>query len=122
VGKVKEIALKDNQVHVTARLDQPLQLHEGYRIEIKSGGLIGGNVVNIFEGDPTAPALPADTLLRGTGALDLMSTAAETVREIQDTLNDGALEDIQVTLAQVRKIATRLGEGEGTLGRLLVDG
>ena len=121
VGKIQEIGLQDHQVRVKARLDQPLVLHEGYRIQIQGGSLIGGNVLNIYEGDPAAPRLPPDAQLRGTETPDLMSTAAKTVQRIQQTLSDDALEDIQVTLAQIRKVVTRLGEGEGTLGRLMTD-
>ena len=53
---------------------------------------------------------------------DLMDAATRTIEDIRKALNEGILEDFKATMSEVRKIATKLGEGEGTLGKLINDG
>jgi phospholipid/cholesterol/gamma-HCH transport system substrate-binding protein len=121
VGKVKRISLQEDGVHVVARLEVPLQLREDYRIFVRAGSVLGGSFLFIEEGTPTAPPVPGDTLLRGSASAALMDTATQTVQDIQKALNDGILADLKASMAQIRKIATSLGEGEGALGSLLGD-
>ena len=122
VGKVKQIALKTDGVHVMALLTMPVHLREDYRIEVLPTSVLGGRYLNIHEG--TYESEPMDTLppvLRGSPSTDLIDAATRTVEDIRQALNGGILEDFKATMGQVRKIATRLGEGEGTLGRLIAD-
>ena len=123
VGKVKQIGLKRDGVHVLALLKTPVHLREDYRIEVLPTSVLGGRYLNIHEG--TYDAEPMDSppkLLQGSPSTDLISAATRTVEDVRKALNDGILEDFKVTMSQVRKIATRLGEGEGTLGKLMNDG
>ena len=122
VGKVKQIGLKQDGVHVLALLKTPVHLREDYRIEVLPTSVLGGRYLNIHEG--TYDAEPMDSppkLLQGSPSTDLISAATKTVEDIRAALNDGILEDFKVTMAQVRKIAVKLGEGEGTLGKLIND-
>ena len=122
VGKVKQIGLKQDGVHVLALLKTPVHLREDYRIEVLPTSVLGGRYLNIHEG--TYDAEPMDSppkLLQGSPSTDLISAATRTVEDVRKALNDGILEDFKVTMSQVRKIATRLGEGEGTLGKLIND-
>ena len=122
VGKVKQIGLKRDGVHVLALLKTPVHLREDYRIEVLPTSVLGGRYLNIHEG--TYDAEPMDSppkLLQGSPSTDLISAATRTVEDVRKALNDGILEDFKVTMSQVRKIATRLGEGEGTLGKLIND-
>jgi phospholipid/cholesterol/gamma-HCH transport system substrate-binding protein len=121
IGKVKFIVLKEDGVHVSARLDVPLTLREDYQIRLMSGSVLGGGIVNIQEGSPEAPAISLDGLLHGTASAELMDTATKTVLDIQKTLNDGVLADLKASMAQIRKITTSIGEGNGALNRLLED-
>ena len=122
VGKVKQIELKKDGVHVLALLKTPVHLREDYRIEVLPTSVLGGRYLSIDEGTyASEPMQPAPKLLKGSPSTDLISAATKTVEDIRKALNDGILEDFKVTMTQVRKIATKLGEGEGTLGKLIND-
>ncbi|MDD2239524.1 MAG: MlaD family protein [Kiritimatiellae bacterium] len=122
VGKVKQIDLKRDGVHVMALLTTGLHLREDYIIEVQPTSVLGGRYLNIHEGNPDLPPLhPQPQVLTGTASADLIDSATQTIEDIRLALNDGILEDAKATMTHLRKIATRLGEGEGTLGQLLVD-
>ena len=122
VGKVKQIELKKDGVHVLALLKTPVHLRNDYKIEVLPTSVLGGRYLNIDEGAyASEPMHPAPKLLKGSPSTDLISAATKTVEDIRKALHDGILEDFKVTMAQVRKIATKLGEGEGTLGKLIND-
>jgi phospholipid/cholesterol/gamma-HCH transport system substrate-binding protein len=121
VGKVKKIALEPDGVHIFARLDVPVHLREDYKIIVKSGSVLGGNFLSIQEGSPEMSEIPLDGLLRGSPSAELLDTATKTVQDIQKALNEGILADIKASMAEIRKITTSLGEGEGALGILLGD-
>ena len=121
IGKVKRIFLADEGVHVVARIDVPLKLREDYRIEIRRGSVLGGSFLCIDEGSPSAKRLSSDGVLRGAPASDMMEAAAQTLRDVQQALNDGILEDVKTSMANIRKATGQLGDGGGTIGRLLED-
>jgi phospholipid/cholesterol/gamma-HCH transport system substrate-binding protein len=121
VGKVKEIRLKRSGVHVHALLDMPIHLREDYRVEVMPTSVLGGRYLNIHEGTLDKDPIPTPKLLAGSPSDDLIDAATQTVVEIREALNGGILEDLQASMAQIRSIATRLGEGEGLIGRLLTD-
>jgi phospholipid/cholesterol/gamma-HCH transport system substrate-binding protein len=121
VGKVKEIELKQRGVHVHALLDMPIHLREDYRIEVMPTSVLGGRFLNINEGTLDQDPIPIPKLLVGSPSEDLIDAATQAVVSIRDALNDGILEDLKAAMAQVRQIATKLGEGEGTLGKLIHD-
>ena len=121
IGKVKGIWLEPDGVHVRARLDVPVELHEGYRIEVATGSVLGGRFLSVHLGDASAPRLSLAAPLQGSASAELMDTATKTVQDIQAALNDGVLADLKAAMAQIRKIAESLGEGHGTLSRLLND-
>ena len=102
VGKVKDIALQPDGVHVFARLDVPIVLRADYRIEVLSGSVLGGRFLGIREGSPEAPEIPLDGLLKGSTTAELLDTATHTVQDIQNALNDGILEDLKASMAQIR--------------------
>ena len=122
VGKVKQIELKNDGVHVLALLKTPVHLRNDYKIEVLPTSVLGGRYLNVHEGTyASEPMHPAPKLLKGNPSTDLISAATKTVEDIRQALNDGILEDFKATMAQARKIATKLGEGEGTLGKLIND-
>ena len=122
VGKVKQIGLQKDGVHVLALLKTPVHLRADYKIEVLPTSMLGGRYLSIHEGTFTAePMQPAPKLLLGSPSVDLLDAATRTVEDIRAALNDGILADLQASMAEIRKIATKLGEGEGTLGKLLND-
>jgi phospholipid/cholesterol/gamma-HCH transport system substrate-binding protein len=121
VGKVKTITLAPDGVHVGVRLDIPITLRDDYLIEVLSGSVLGGRYLSVFEGTADAPEISLDDPLKGSPSAELMDTATQAVEEIRDALQDGILEDLKASMAQIRKITTDLGEGGGTINRLLED-
>jgi len=66
--------------------------------------------------------LPLDTILRGTTPVDFIEELSETVQGIRSSLIDGGvLDNIQLTMSELRSAAEGLNSGKGTLGKLLKD-
>ena len=121
VGKVKLIELRKTGVHVHAVLDRPIHLREDYRIEVVPTSVLGGRMMNINEGSLDGDLIECPQLLIGSHSEDLMDVATKTVVDIREALNDGILADLKEAMAQIRVIATRLGAGEGLIGKLLTE-
>ena len=122
VGKVKQVLLKPDGVHVYARLDTDLDLREDYRITVMSGSVLGGHLLAVFEGSAEAAPLPLTGLLKGSASSELLDTATKTILDIQRALNDGILADLKASMAQIRTITASLGAEDGNLRRLMADG
>jgi phospholipid/cholesterol/gamma-HCH transport system substrate-binding protein len=121
VGKVKAIVLEEDGVHVEALLSMPIHLREDYRIEVMPTSVLGGRFLNIDEGSYDADCIENIGILKGSPSADLIDSATQAVVEIREALNGGILADLGGTMAQIRKVATRLADGEGLPGRLLTD-
>lgn len=122
IGKVKQMALEADGVHVMVMLDAPLQLREDYRVEVLSSSVLGGRYLNISQGSSAAPAIETPSPLQGSESSDLIDSATRAVEDIRVALNDGVLDDLKATMHNIRSITDRLGTGEGTLARLLNEG
>lgn len=121
VGKVDQILLEKDGVHVLALLGVPVELQADYQIEVMPTSVLGGRYLKIDEGTAAAGPVSAGGILRGTPSTGLIDAATQAITEIRDALHDGFLDDLKASMAQIRKISTGLGKGEGTLGRLLND-
>lgn len=120
VGKVKELKLADNGVHVIAKLDRKLKIHEGYKMSIVSTSVLGGRYLEITDGPLDRPELPEGTGFQGTQPIDLMADAAIVISEIKQGLTTGGVvSNVQSIAQQLNEIATRVNAGKGTLGKLL---
>ncbi|MDR0993185.1 MAG: MlaD family protein [Verrucomicrobiota bacterium] len=122
VGKVKQLLLREDGVHVMAMLDVPVYLREDYRMEVRASSVLGGRYLSIHEGTPSSQMLePPPPVLQGSPSADLIDSATKAVEDIRTALNDGIIEDFKATMANIRGITDRLGSGEGTLARLIND-
>lgn len=122
IGRVKELKVEGDGVHVQATLEQEPQLREGYKIEILSSSVLGGQYLSIYEGPPGGPSIALDTLLRGTAPIDLLDEATMTIKALRDSLEEGEiLANLQNIMAQFSKVSDDLAEGRGTLGKLIKD-
>jgi phospholipid/cholesterol/gamma-HCH transport system substrate-binding protein len=122
VGKVKSLAVQTNGVFVVANLEIPVSLHEDYKVEILPSSVLGGRYLSLYEGSEASPSIPSDTVLKGLQPIDLIDEASEAVLMIRRTLDEGkVLENLEVTMQQIREVSTRLNSGEGTLGKLMTD-
>ncbi len=126
VGTVTRVEFAEDGVHVDAKLDKPLTIHEGYRISVVATSILGGRQVVIEAGDQDAPAVPSDEPLVGEMPSDLMSEATAVVARIKEALDDATVQSFKNVVtnldsfsADLRSIGGRLERGEGTLGKLL---
>ncbi len=101
VGKVKELLLRDDGVHIRAELERPLALRSDYRIEIIATSVLGGRYLQIDQGQ-TGEALPPGTVVRGAKPNDLIAIASAVV-------------------ADLKAITEKINSGQGTLGKLVND-
>lgn len=122
IGKIKALHISPEGVHALASLKQPVTLREDYKIEILPSSVLGGRYLSVYEGSDDRPPLPEGAVIRGEAPVDLIDEATRTVQVIKRSLEQGKiLENISAAVEDVRELTTRLGRGEGTLGKLLTD-
>ncbi|MBN2302709.1 MAG: MCE family protein [Lentisphaerae bacterium] len=118
VGKVKELVLASDGVHVNVVLDQKLCMRENYEIVIVSTSVLGGRHLSIDEG--TGDVLEGVNRFEGKSPKDFMSDLAELIGTAKDGFADGGIIDnLKSGAKQLDEIITRVNSGQGTLGRLL---
>ncbi len=66
VGKVEDIELINGRAMLTLSLDPSVELHQGSSVRVSSLGMLGDKFVEITPGDPSAPLLSPDAVLRGS--------------------------------------------------------
>jgi phospholipid/cholesterol/gamma-HCH transport system substrate-binding protein len=119
VGKVRELTLAKDGVHVAATLDEPIRPRAGYRIAVVTTSILGGRHMEIDEG-PAGEPLPSDTVFHGEPPANLMGDAAEVMSAVRRALIQGGMvSNLQEAASQIRQITERANSGQGTLGRLL---
>jgi phospholipid/cholesterol/gamma-HCH transport system substrate-binding protein len=122
IGKIKRMRLQADGVHVIVTLEQEVQLREDYRIEILPSSVLGGRYLNLYEGSDNRPLVAQGVTIRGITPVDLIDEATKTTQSIKSALEEGGiLENLKVTMAQLKDVTTKLNQGDGTLGRLLTE-
>jgi len=122
VGKVKEMTLEEDGVHVFLSLDKPLHMKPDYRISVAATSVLGGRHLVIDEGSEGLPELPSGRVFRGEPPYDLMADTAELINAIKEQfLEGGIVDNLRETTVHLRDVAVRISEGQGSLGRLLSD-
>ncbi len=119
VGAVSDVFYDKDGVHVKAKLEAPVEFHEGYEITVVATSILGGRQLMLREGDPSAPVVPEGTVLKGLRPSDLMEDAAAAVAKVREFLDTDALDNLRAFSENLKNIGARLDAGEGTLGRLL---
>ena len=102
VGRVKQIGLEEGMVHVYASLDVPMHFRKGYKVEVVDSSMLGGKFLKIYAGPANAPELPENTVLKGVPPTDMVA-------------------DLAATASSIKKIVEEVGQGKGTLGKLVTD-
>ena len=122
VGKIKTLQIKPDGVHVSVNLDQPVELHDDYAIEILPSSVLGGRYLNIYEGSHGAPMIPKGAVVKGLTPVDLIDEATKTTQMIKKALEEGKIiENLKSTMAQLNDVTAKLSKGEGTIGKLMAD-
>ncbi len=135
IGRVKQIELDKEQVHVYTSLNMPLHMRRGYRVEVVDASMLGGKFLKVYEGPDGAPELGENVTLLGMPPIDLIGELASTVSSVKKMINDvsegkGSLgklmkdetlyDNLSLLSSDAAKIAARLENGEGSLGKLLI--
>ncbi len=125
VGKVRGLELDSHEgclgVCVTLRLDTPLQIREGYAFRIVTTSLLGGQQLQIHEGDPGGAVLEKERYL-GSPPHDLIADASEIVAAARREIVEGdVFGRVRSVVEQVEEMVSRVNAGQGMLGRLLSD-
>jgi phospholipid/cholesterol/gamma-HCH transport system substrate-binding protein len=122
VGKIKTLQIKPDGVHISVNLEQPVELHEDYVIEILPSSVLGGRYLNIYEGSHSTPEIAKGTVVKGLTPIDLIDEATKTTQLIKEALVEGGIiENLKMTMAQLNDVTAKLSKGEGTIGKLLMD-
>ena len=122
VGVVKELEVLNHGVLLQFSTEQPVRLHEDYRVSIQSSSALGGKYLNVHEGTVNKPYIRSGATLTGDDPMVLMDDAAALLHELRITLKEGSvLENLRVTMKNVAEVTDRLNNGEGTVAKLIND-
>ena len=120
VGKVADLRLADDGVHVIGSLDSEVKVHAGYKMTIVQTSVLGGRQLNIDGGPGDGVPLDPETSFLGTTPHDLIADAGEVMSSLRTSLVDGrAIDKISLAADNLYQISERLNTGQGTLGKLL---
>ena len=120
VGKITDLGLMNDGVHVMATLDEDIELREGYQIRVVTTSMLGGQHLEVREGPLDATPMPRTIVYTGAESPDLMADAAEEINALKvGVVEGGVIENLRETSTQFRQVAERINAGEGSLGRLL---
>ncbi|MEI7946058.1 MAG: MlaD family protein [bacterium] len=121
VGEVANLKFEDGGVLVKVSLQSELVFKEGYKINVRSSSMLGGNHLVITEGK--GAQLPKGALLVAEPIADWMKDLGEVVGDIREVTSGGKLKNIvanlEATTDSAKALAARLEAGKGTLGKLM---
>lgn len=117
-GRVKRMvydptAPMDRRVTVTASLNDPLILREGFKIEIEDATLLGGRNLTIDPGPAESPPIAPDMVLFGGVAPNPLDALGNLVKESQ--------KGVTQFVDDVSELARGARAGKGIVGKLLTD-
>ncbi|MBI4575164.1 MAG: MCE family protein [Planctomycetes bacterium] len=114
VGVVRNLRLRpDGSVQCQFQMDLPLEVREGYKVEVRAISALGGKYVHLDPGPRQARPLGAGEGLEGTAAAEITEALTAAVEENR--------ENLRRALAAIREVAEEISSGSGTLGRLVRD-
>lgn len=115
IGTVKKIQLTDSaRVEVEMKIDEESQhlIRKDAKAKIASDGLIGNRIIVIYGGTYTMPAVKSGDTLWVEKPLNTES--------MMNTLHESNNNLLAIT-GNLKLISERLAEGQGTIGKLLVN-
>ena len=102
IGYVKKTVLESKSVRVVLTLDEPVIFRSDYQIDVMSSSMLGGKYLRLDLGHPSSDPLPDEALLLGKSPIDVMA-------------------NFNTAVDSMHQMLAAVGEGQGTLGRLLSD-
>ncbi|HKN86657.1 MAG TPA: MlaD family protein [Nitrospiraceae bacterium] len=116
VGNVRAIGIaKDsNNVEIVFSIQRPVlgHLHQDASVNIRPLGLLGDKFLDLSPGSASAPPLPVGQILLGQAEADITGLASGA---------GTTLEHLNAAIGDLQRILAKIGEGQGTAGKLLSD-
>lgn len=105
----------ETTVRITAKLDvNPFDhLKPDFRINIEERGLLGGKLIRIEAGSGSGQVAPD---------LPLVAVASDTVLKSAGSILEENRDSLRKTMDNLQTITDTIAEGDGTIGRLVMDG
>jgi phospholipid/cholesterol/gamma-HCH transport system substrate-binding protein len=123
VGSVDKMRLENDGVRVTLLVQRDVIFHEGYRLSVCAGSLLGGNFLLIEDG--TGAALPPNTLLKGLTPGNWMRDLSTIVAQLKEATDGDKIKKILTNVedasASIKTLTARVESGKGTLGKLFAE-
>jgi phospholipid/cholesterol/gamma-HCH transport system substrate-binding protein len=120
VGSVSDMRLEGKGVKVTLSVQRDVVFKEGYALSVCAGSLLGGNYLQVEEGD--GAVLPKGTVLTGQPPNYWMRDLGEVIAKLKDATAGDRLNNIVTNLeaaaGSIKVVVARVEEGKGTLGKL----
>ena len=101
----------DSRITVTATLTQPVEFREGGSFQIQDSTLLGGRVLSIDPGPPSAASLPADAPYPGIVVTSPLDAMGDILAKNSDNFTE--------TLEGLNEIVNNARDGKGVVGQLL---
>ena len=142
VGRVEKLALADNKVEISLRLNKGTPVHTDSKATVKFAGLMGANYVSIDFGTPSSPLLEQNELMATAEQPDLsalmarLDEAAAGVQNLTKSFTGDKIDNLlgpftdfmrqnnprlTAIIANVQAISTQITSGQGTVGKLIYD-
>jgi phospholipid/cholesterol/gamma-HCH transport system substrate-binding protein len=122
VGRVKDMTIHQDGVHVLLTLRYDMQLRRGYRITVEPSSVLGGRFVAIDPGPSTSPRIPPNEIIYGEKPVDLAREATEAVKAVRQALEEGGvLGNLRQIMTNLRNVTDKINKGEGAVGKLVND-
>lgn len=123
VGSVDRIVVTPSNLVVTAGVDGSVVLRSGCRASVCSLSVLGGNYLQLEEGDGEPLDLANAGTIAGETPTDWMgdvSKIAKNLRELTDRLEiEGIVTNLEAASESMRNVLARVERGEGLVGRLV---
>jgi phospholipid/cholesterol/gamma-HCH transport system substrate-binding protein len=126
-GKVRNIGLEDSRVRIDFYVNDANLVREDSLAEIRQTNLLGGVFLGLDFGSAERPVMPVDSEVRsyeGSNIEQLISNLDRNQDRVLRPLGD-LVEDSREPLAEairrLERIATKIDEGQGTIGLLVND-
>ncbi len=119
IGRIVDMEVDEEGVVITASLRKPVQMREGYRVEIVASSVLGGQHLSLDEGPLNAPPIPEGTVLVGQRPADIMAEATAVVASVREQLEEGeVLQNLSKIMSDLAVVTDWVSQGEGTIGAL----
>ena len=121
VGKIKKIELANQRAMVTLKMNHGIDVHKGSRVRVASTGMIGSKYMEMTLGDPAAPLLGRDEVIKGDASFnfdDMMNKLGEFFEEDK---NGSVSDNLKVAIANLRHVSDGLNEALGGQRTALVE-